>query len=88
MVHSCPHQICKLVALHLYHETKVYGCFIDASKAFDRVSHNTLFNILEKRGVPHLLLRFLWSWYIDDLLFDLKKSGVGCYWNHRFVGAV
>ena len=31
--------------------------FHDASKAFDRVSHNTLFSILEKRGPPLLFLK-------------------------------
>ena len=60
---SCTGLSKNTIALRMYCETKVYGCFLDASKAFDRVSHNTLFSILEKRGVPHLLLRFLWSWY-------------------------
>ena len=44
----------------------VYGCFLDASKVFDRVSHNTLFNILEKGDVPPILLRFLWSWHKEQ----------------------
>ena len=26
--------------------------------------------------------------YIDDLLADLESSGVGCFWNQHFVGAV
>ena len=46
--------------------TKVYVCFLDASRAFDRVSHNTRFNYLEKRDVPPISLRFLWSWYKDQ----------------------
>ena len=50
----------------MHQETKVFGCFLDAGKAFDRVSHNNLFNILEKRGLPPPLLRFLWSWYKDQ----------------------
>ena len=39
------------------------ACFLDASKAFDRVNQKTLFSILEKRNLPPTLLRFLWSWY-------------------------
>ena len=34
-----------------------------ASKVFDRLSHNTLFNILEKSDI---LLHFLWSWYKEQ----------------------
>ena len=49
---SCTGLLKNTIALNLYRETKVYGCFLYASKAFDRVSHNTLFS------VPHLLLRF------------------------------
>ena len=29
-----------------------YACFLDASKAFDRVCHSKLSNILAERGVP------------------------------------
>ena len=62
---SCTGLLKNTIALHIHRKTKVYGCFLDASKAFDRVSHNTLFNILERRDVPPILLRFLWSWYIQ-----------------------
>ena len=30
----------------------------------------------------------LFTIYIDDLLTELEKNGVGCFWNHHFVGAV
>ena len=26
--------------------------------------------------------------YIDNLLAELEKTGVDCFWNHHFVGAV
>ena len=36
---------------------------MDASKAFDRVSHDTLFGIVKDRGLNPLILRLLEYWY-------------------------
>ena len=31
---------------------KIYICFIDNQKAFDRVKHNKLMKVLDKAGIP------------------------------------
>ena len=55
--------------LYFYHDigshVDLYVCFLDASKAFDRVDYtcNTLFNQLAKRNIPGYLLRLLLCWY-------------------------
>ena len=41
----------------------IYACFLDASKAFDRVCHSKLFHILSSRGVPAPYLKLLMKWY-------------------------
>ncbi len=41
----------------------VYACFIDASKAFDHVRHDRLFQLLGQRGLPLIALRLLIDMY-------------------------
>ena len=37
----------------------LFGCCLDSSKAYDRVSHPLLFIKLLQRGVPQFLVNFL-----------------------------
>ena len=49
----------------------VFACFLDLSKAFDRVNHKTLFTKLAKLNIPGNLLKLLMFWY-DNQLVNVK----------------
>ena len=45
------------------HNSPMFICFMDASNAFDRVSHWILFKKLVLRGVPLIFIRLIVHWY-------------------------
>ena len=50
--------------MNAYNFDTVYGCFVDATKAFDLVSFPKLFTLLLDRGLPVPILRvLLGSWF-------------------------
>ena len=50
-------------------EGMVYCCFLDASKAFDRVCHDTLFLQLIRYGIPASVVRILRFWYSEQVMY-------------------
>ena len=52
-----------VVKCYNHYESPVYTCFLDASKAFDRINHWTPFSKLISRGVPCTLVRINMLWY-------------------------
>ena len=59
----CTGLVKSVVSHYLNRGSQVFGCFLDASKAFDLVDHQILFQKLFDRGLPLPVLRFLTSWY-------------------------
>ena len=53
----------KTVEFYRSKNSPVFLCSMDLSKAFDRVCHKKLFEILEKRNIPPYILKVLKNWY-------------------------
>ena len=61
--------------------------FIDASKAFDRVRHIDLFNVLSKRNMCALIQRLLMTMYSDQRI-QVRWSNVLSEMFHMKRGCV
>ena len=55
--------------------SNVYIVSLDASKAFDRVNHDLLFNKLIQRGAPPCFISVLFNWY-NKLISCVRWNGV------------
>ena len=60
---QCIYILKELIEFYRSHNSPKYLCFLDASKAFDRVNHWTMFKKLLLRGVPPILVRLMLFWY-------------------------
>ena len=53
---------------YTHENSSVFTCFLDASKAFDKINHYTLFRKLLDRKTPILLVRILLFWYTKQTM--------------------
>ena len=63
---TCTALVKSVVAKYIHSGSHVYGCFLDASKAFNMVRFDFLFRKLQSRGLPLPQLRFLSNWYLSQ----------------------
>ena len=54
-----------------YYSSPVDTCFLDTSKAFDRINHWTMSKQLLVKNVPIILIRILCFWYRSQERFTL-----------------
>ena len=62
----CAGMVKNIVSRYIHSGSSVFGCFLDASRAFDLVDHNNIFSFVNLglvASLPLVILRFLLSWY-------------------------
>ena len=60
---QCLYLLKEVIDYYKSHNSPMFICFMDASKAFDRVNHWTLFKKLILIGVPLIFIRLIVYWY-------------------------
>jgi hypothetical protein len=63
---TCFNVVKETINYYVKNHSNVYCCMLDASKAFDRLRYDLLFDILKKRGIPPIILRFLLDYYVNQ----------------------
>ena len=74
----CIYTVKSVVMYYNYFRSPVFTCFLDASTAFDRVNHWTLFKNLLLRDLPSRLVRILIRW-------SRIKTGYLHIWNFYYI---
>lgn len=63
----CHSVVKEVINYYLDRDSEVYTCMLDASKAFDRMRYDKLFELLVKRGFPPIICRALLDMYTRQL---------------------
>ncbi len=77
----CSLALKEVVNYYRYGRSKVYACFMDASKAFDRIRHDKLFKILQDGGIHPLALRLIIDMYKRQTSRTSWNNVTGEYFN-------
>ena len=77
----CIFTVKSIIKYYTRQNSPVYTCFLDASKAFDRINHWKLFKKLIDCNVPLLIVRILVFWYQMQLVCVKWGKSVSQYFS-------
>jgi hypothetical protein len=66
---TCIFSLKQIIDYYRSMSSPIYLGFLDASKAFDKINHWTLFKKLLRRGLPTIIVRILYVWYSSQLFY-------------------
>ena len=79
------------IEYYIFHNSMVYSCYLDASNAYDKVNHRTLFKKLIDQNVTLLIVvRILMFWYRNQTFIvkcDTLSSSAFAVSNGVYQGA-
>ena len=70
----CTTMLLETIEYYVSNGSAAFVLYLDASKAFDRVCHSKLFNVLQAQGVCLLILRALFNMYTQSVMKVRWKS--------------
>jgi len=70
----CTSVLKDVVSQYVSRGSTVFCCLLDATKAFDRLRHDILFDLLKDRGLPPTIIKFLMDGYSRQ---DVRASWSG-----------
>ena len=79
----CTSVVKQTVDYYLKHGSHVFVCFLDFSKAFDRVNYWKLFSQMLEEGSDACVVRLLAYWYSNQTLLVAWQ---GCYSGRFMIG--
>ena len=60
---SCIYTLKEIITNNMKNSTNTFIAFLDASKAFDKINHDLLFEKLLNAGTPRYMVRVISNWY-------------------------
>lgn len=75
----CVYTLKQIIEFYRSKGSSVYVCFMDASKAFDRVNHTLLFRKMLERNMPNAIVRILHVWYACQQFYVKWGSEVSSF---------